>query len=138
MEVMVSKMRMFSVSASQEDPSYKVCRFVVCSAPIANYTDVAEWIGAPKNCVFNFHTTSRPDLPLELHIQSSFSQNYRSMRLQSMYKPAFTLVKTELRPPSKRALVFVDDRKQARLLGLELVSLAASDGDAALFMKESP
>ena len=133
LEVVVSKLRMFAASAAQE-PDYPGCRVVVLSAPIANYGDVAEWIGAPKNCVFNFAPTMRPELPLELHIQSSFSHNYREMRVQAMHKPAYGLLKNELKHPTKRGLLFVDDRQHARLSALELVGLAASDGKPELFM----
>lgn len=59
-----------------------------------------------------------------------------------MYKPAFSLIKNQLKSQnaaySKRCIVFVDDRKNSRLVALELVSLAASDGNLGLFSSESP
>ena len=63
---------MFTVSMSN-DPEFKdqmkPCRIVLLTVPIANYIDVAEWIGASKNCTLNFHPATRPGgASLELHI----------------------------------------------------------------------
>jgi pre-mRNA-splicing helicase BRR2 len=52
------------------------------STSLANYKDMAEWIGAVQ--VFNFHPSVRP-VPLEIAI-SGFDQNNQNSRLLAMQK----------------------------------------------------
>ena len=61
MEIIVSRMR-YIKSQLQSN-----LRIVGLSASVANAKDLGEWIGAPSNCVFNFHPASRP-VPLEIRV----------------------------------------------------------------------
>ncbi len=61
LEVVCSRMRYVS---SQID---KPIRIVGLSASLADYKDVAQWLGCSANATFNFHPSVRP-VPLELHV----------------------------------------------------------------------
>lgn len=87
-------------------------RIVGLSLSVADYKEMGEWIGAKH--VFNFSPTVRGN-NVQIII-SSFDQPQRSSRLESMIKSIKpNLVKDSLN------LVFVSDRKLARIAALELM-----------------
>jgi len=55
LEVVISRMRY--ISSQLETPF----RIIGLSSPVANYMDIAEWIGAPVQHTFNFHPNIRPN-----------------------------------------------------------------------------
>ncbi|CAD8198479.1 unnamed protein product [Paramecium octaurelia] len=104
MEVVVSRMRMISM----EIPF----RIVGLSLSVADYKEMSEWLGSKHT--FNFSPVIRPN---NIQIQiSSFDQCQRPLRIQAMIKQ----LKTSL-SPSELNIIYVSDRKQARVCALELM-----------------
>jgi pre-mRNA-splicing helicase BRR2 len=60
--VITSRMRYISTQLESS------IRIVALATSLANYRDVAEWIGATTGNIFNFHPNVRP-VPLEVSIQ---------------------------------------------------------------------
>ena len=85
---------------------------------------MAEWIGA--TAVFNFHPSVRP-VPLEIAIHG-FDQFNQNQRLLAMQKQVYQNIKQQAK--GKPTIIFVSDRKQARVLGLDLVTMCFSDNDS--------
>ena len=54
-----------------------------------------------------------------------------------MAKPAFNALKRHLNPSSGQGIVFVSDRKQARLTALDFVTFTATDDNSRQFMGEN-
>jgi len=76
MEVITSRMRYI---ASQLE---KRVRIIALGTSVANYKDIAEWIGASHSFTFNFHPNVRP-VPLDIQI-IGFEQNHKHSRILSM------------------------------------------------------
>jgi len=68
LEVIVSRMRY--ISSQLESP----IRFIALSSPIANYSTVAEWLGAES--VFNFSPSVRP-VQLDIFPKTFDHNDYR-------------------------------------------------------------
>ena len=105
-------------------------RMLGLSCPVANAKDLAQWLGVStdieQQCFFNFSPSVRPQ-PMEVSVLS-FEQFNRSSRLLAMAKPAFNQVIRHLgQSTDAKALVFVSDRKQVRLTGLDFVTFSAAD-----------
>lgn len=101
---------------------------------MANAKDVSDWLGVnfQEGC-FNFHPSIRascPSLgPLQVDVLV-FDHNVRSQRLLLMAKPIYNAIEKSLRPmPGQQGIVFVSDRKQARLCALDLVNFCSSNDD---------
>jgi len=123
LEVVCSRMRYISSQIEKQ------IRIVALSASLADARDVAQWLGCNSNCTFNFHPSVRP-LPLELHVQG-YNITHNASRLISMTKPVYNAIARH--SPHKPALVFVPTRKQARLTAIDMLTLAAADGQAGRF-----
>lgn len=129
-EVVASRIRFM-----QNEVQRKI-RIVALSTPLANAKDVSNWLGIsfPSN-TFNFHPSVRPN-PLEIHIQG-FDHNNKAVRLLAMHRPAYNSLKKSLSSSARdtQALVFVSDRKQARLTALDFLTFVQSEsGDQHLFI----
>eukprot|EP00743_Colponemidia_sp_Colp-15_P003837 GILK01004141.1.p1 GENE.GILK01004141.1~~GILK01004141.1.p1 ORF type:complete len:2133 (-),score=509.56 GILK01004141.1:241-6198(-) len=124
LEVIVSRMRY--ISAQTGNP----IRIIALSTSLSNAKDLGEWIGCKQNCLFNFAPTVRP-VPLELSIHGS-DIHHRASRLLAFAKPVYQAIKAQ--SPSKPVLIFVPDRKQARLTALDLLTYAAADEEASRFL----
>jgi len=124
LEAVVSRMRYISVQVQQP------IRIVALAASLANAKDVAEWIGAGSNGLFNFSPNVRT-VPLELVIQG-FDIHHRSTRLLAMSRPVYQSIKHY--SPDKPVIVFVPDRKQARMTAIDLLLHAASDDKPKRFL----
>lgn len=73
LEVIVS--RMCYISKQLE----KRCQIIGLATSVADYKEMAAWIGAPASNTFNFHPSARPvQLLIEL---TGFEQNQRKARL---------------------------------------------------------
>ncbi|CDW82626.1 u5 small nuclear ribonucleoprotein 200 kda helicase [Stylonychia lemnae] len=119
----------------QNEGENKNIRIIGLGTPIANSKDVANWLGIsfPQN-TFNFHPSVRP-VPLEIHIQG-FDHNNRQTRALAMERPAYNVLKKNLnKNTDSQAIIFVNDRKQARLLALDLISFVASDENPNRFLQ---
>lgn len=122
MEVVISRMRYMASSIERN------IRFIALGSSIANYKVVAEWMGAKD--IYNFMPNARP-IPLDIFIQS-FDHNNQALRLLAMSKPAYQAIKKNF--DNKPVMIFVPDRKQARLAALDLISCAASDDNSKIFL----
>ena len=127
LEAVVSRMRYISVQVQQP------IRIVALAASLANAKDVGEWIGAGSNGLFNFSPNVRT-VPLELVIQG-FDIHHRSTRLLAMSRPVYQSIKQF--SPEKPVIVFVPDRKQARMTAIDLLLHAASDDKPKRFLHVS-
>ncbi|CAG9834327.1 unnamed protein product [Diabrotica balteata] len=117
-EVVCSRMRY--ISSQIEKP----IRIIALSASLADYKDVAQWLGCNSNATFNFHPSVRP-VNLELHVQS-INITHNASRLIAMAKPVYNAILRH--SPHKPAIVFVPTRKQARLTAIDLLTYAAAEG----------
>jgi pre-mRNA-splicing helicase BRR2 len=105
-------------------------RIVGLAHSMADAKDVGEWIGAPPQALFAFPPGARP-LPLEVRIQAFDSPSFEA-RQRAMLRPCYAALLAHA-PAPKPALVFVPTRKHARLAALELLAIAAADGEPARF-----
>ena len=97
------------------------------SCPIANARDVAMWLGVDvdSGAYFNFSPSVRPQ-PIEATVQS-FDQFNRLSRLLAMAKPAYNQLRKQFSQGDCSGIVFVSDRKQARLTALDFVTFTTAD-----------
>jgi len=120
-------------------------RIVGLACPIANGRDISQWLGVSldSGSYFNFAPSVRP-LTIEKSVQT-FDQFTRYARLLSMAKPAFNHVKKHFacEAPDAQgvtkgsAIVFVGDRKQARITALDFVTYATCGEDPQMFKNAS-
>mmetsp|Transcript_57678 Transcript_57678/g.103593 ORF Transcript_57678/g.103593 Transcript_57678/m.103593 type:complete len:2173 (-) Transcript_57678:154-6672(-) len=127
LEAVVSRMRYISVQVKEP------IRIVALAASLANAKDVGEWIGASSTGLFNFSPNVRT-VPLEMVIQG-FDIHHRSTRLLAMSRPVYQSIKHY--SPDKPVIVFVPDRKQARMTAIDLLLHAASDDKPKRFLHVS-
>jgi len=124
LEAVVSRMRYISVQVQQP------IRIVALAASLANAKDVGEWIGASSTGLFNFSPNVRT-VPLEMVIQG-FDIHHRSTRLLAMSRPVYQSIKHY--SPDKPVIIFVPDRKQARMTAIDLLLHAAADDKPKRFL----
>eukprot|EP00392_Amoebophrya_sp_AT5.2_P002472 g2477.t1 len=124
-EAVVSRMRFLHM---QTNSSLRIVGF---AASLANAKDVAEWLGASFQTLFNFSPNVRA-VPLEMMIHG-FDIHNRTTRLQSMSRPVYQAIKNN--SPNKPVIVFVSDRKQCRIASIDLLLNAASDDAPKRFLK---
>ena len=124
LEVITSRMRYISNQVE------KSIRIIGAATSVANSRDIAEWIGASQNNTFNFHPNVRP-VPLEIYIQG-FDQPQRQIRLLAISKHIYQGVKQHSK--GKPVIIFVSDRKQARITAVDLVAMAGADNQAKRFL----
>ncbi|KAG5673800.1 hypothetical protein PVAND_003817 [Polypedilum vanderplanki] len=124
LEVVCSRMRYISSQIEKQ------IRIVALSSSLADYKDVAQWLGCNANTTFNFHPSVRP-IPLELHIQG-FSITHHASRIAAMSKPVYNaIIKYS---PHKPAIVFVTSRKLARLTAIDILTYCAAEGQSSRFL----
>jgi len=120
LEVICSRVRFMASQMSLKT------RIVALSAPVANVTEVAAWLGVKSSCVFNFSPNARP-IPLELHLQGHNVANAQA-RFTGMCRPAFlAILRYSLAKP---VLVFVPSRQMAKAAAMEMLTHAAAEGDS--------
>lgn len=124
LEVVVSRARYI---ASQME---RHMRIVGLSTPLANAKDFGDWIGATAQNIFAFSPNIRP-VPLDIHIQA-FETNHFSSRILAMAKPMYEAVVK--RSSARPVIVFVPSRKQAQLTAIDMLTFAASGGQAGRFL----
>jgi pre-mRNA-splicing helicase BRR2 len=122
-EIIMSRMRY--ISKQMEKP----LRIVALGAPIANASDIGEWIGALNHATFNFHPSARP-VPLQIELLG-FDSPFHESRLEAMVKPAYhNIVQRNV-----QTIMFVPSWKVARMATLDLLSFAAAEGKEKQFLK---
>jgi pre-mRNA-splicing helicase BRR2 len=127
-EVIISRMRYISSQLENK------IRIVALSTSLANARDVAEWIGASSQSLFNFHPNVRP-VPLEIHLQGYNIPHFASLML-AMSKPAYLAINNH--SPDKPVIIFVPSRKQCRLTAVELLTHCAAENAQKRFLHCSP
>lgn len=129
-----------------ENQTEKQMRFIALGTSLANPLQLAEWLGIKPSHVLNFNPNVRPN-KLEIYIQG-FDQAERKMRLIAMAKPLYNAIKTHAvqnqvcrrggklldESVKKPVMVYVSDRKQARLCALDLLTFAAMDDAPKRFL----
>lgn len=154
-EVALSRTRYISSQLEEASEGDHKIRIVALSEPLANGNDVADWLGCSPAAVFNFDASARPT-PLRIHLQSFLfddtASNNKSL-LNAMTRPAFLSILEAFdanEPGSPTALVYVDNRKQARALAVDLMTLSMAESarrvhgspdlpdDYSLFCRGSP
>jgi pre-mRNA-splicing helicase BRR2 len=76
-EVIVSRMRYISTQVSQK------IQIIGLATSVADYMDMARWIGCQPANAYNFHPNVRAN-PMEIVIQA-FEQPHRKSRLLAMH-----------------------------------------------------
>ncbi|OMJ14023.1 U5 small nuclear ribonucleoprotein [Smittium culicis] len=111
-------------------------RIVALSVPLANAKDISSWLGIPKSNTFNFHPMVRPT-PLDIHIQSHHIGNFASIML-SMVRPVYMAITNSNLDASNsslsRSIVYVANRKQARLTAAQLLTYSIAEGYPERFL----
>ena len=127
LEVVTSRMRYMATQLE------KHIRIVGLATSVANYKSISEWIGANSNFSFNFHPNVRP-VPLEIYIHG-FDQSNKKARIYSMEKYVYQGIKQQSK--GKPVVIFVSDRKQARITALNLLTMTYSDNKPKQFLTVS-
>eukprot|EP01053_Blabericola_migrator_P009905 Blabericola_migrator_1__9904@NODE_546_length_7708_cov_75_909174_g412_i0_p1_GENE_NODE_546_length_7708_cov_75_909174_g412_i0NODE_546_length_7708_cov_75_909174_g412_i0_p1_ORF_typecomplete_len2199_score411_50Sec63/PF02889_16/5_1e82Sec63/PF02889_16/1_6e58DEAD/PF00270_29/4_8e27DEAD/PF00270_29/7_4e15Helicase_PWI/PF18149_1/1_5e24Helicase_PWI/PF18149_1/5_2e03Helicase_PWI/PF18149_1/6_2e03Helicase_C/PF00271_31/4_9e16Helicase_C/PF00271_31/0_00017ResIII/PF04851_15/4_6e14ResIII/PF04851_15/0_064AAA_22/PF13401_ len=123
MEAAVSRTRFISASKDLN------CRIVAVGSSIGNAKDVADWLGVQNpGSIFNFHPNTRP-VSIELFIHR-FDLADRQSRILAIYQP---LCHTIQRLGNKPCIVVSPDRREARLMALELLLHVAADNKGEMF-----
>jgi len=117
-EVIVSRMRYMATQLTSSST-----RMLCLSSSLANSKEIADWMGVPTKCIFNFGVKVRP-VPLDTVIQSVDVNNF-SARMMAMAKPVFSGIKRN--SDGKPVLVFVPSRRQAQLTAIDLMTFSSSD-----------
>lgn len=105
-------------------------RIVALSASLTNAKDVASWLDCT---LFNFPPTARP-IHLDLYI-NGFNQSHTASRLAAMIRPVYSaVVRHGGKVKPKPALIFVPNRRQARSLAVDLLTLALADRQEDRFL----
>eukprot|EP00915_Cephaloidophora_sp_WS-2016_P003244 GHVH01004364.1.p1 GENE.GHVH01004364.1~~GHVH01004364.1.p1 ORF type:complete len:2220 (+),score=424.86 GHVH01004364.1:55-6660(+) len=97
------------------DLSTRICAF---SASLSNAKDVADWLGCPSAGYFNFSPGIRP-VPVEIAIQGLDIVDF-DHRLRATLPLTYRHIRRNA-PRHDPVLVFVPDRKQARIASIDLL-----------------
>lgn len=129
LEVVISRLRFMSHETENK------IRFVALGTSFANPIHISEWLGINHKYIYNFNPNVRPN-KLEIYIQGSDSVS-RKIRLMAMAKPLYVALKNHgsTNQKSKQpCMIYVSDRKQARITALDLLTQAASDDNEKMFL----
>ena len=113
-EMVCSRMRFMAFHLERK------IRIVALGYPVANFSDVGNWLGIEKEFLFNFHPLSRP-VPLEIFVKG-FTITHAGSRLAAMSKPVFNAIANEA--GGKGCVVFVPSRKDVGLTAFDLMTFA--------------
>ena len=131
-EIALSRTRF--ISAQLEEAGGSGIRIVALSECLANAHDVADWLGCPQVAIFNFDASAR-STPLRIHLQSfvfdDTVSNNQSL-LSAMTRPSFLSILESFEDHSDDvsgscAIVYVDNRRQARSLAVDFMTLAMAE-----------
>jgi pre-mRNA-splicing helicase BRR2 len=125
LEVVLSRLRFM------ESQLEKNIRYIALGTSLANPTHLADWLNINPNNVFNFNPHVRPN-KLEVFI-TGFDQVNRKLRLLAMSKPLYTAIKTH--SEKKPVMIYVSDRKQAKIRALDLLTLSVMDDKPDYFKR---
>lgn len=116
-EVAISRMRHM---AAETQSALRVC---AAGSSLATSGDLADWLGVPANCNFNFQPDTR-NLNIEV-VFRGFPQYYREIRHLSVQNAIFPIVQ-ECASSQTPVLIFVTSRHQARQLAIDILIRAGN------------
>ena len=159
-EIALSRTRF--ISAQFEEAGGNRIRIIALSEGLANAHDIADWLGCPQVATFNFDSSARPT-PLRINLQSFVFDDTISndqTLLTAMTRPAFLSIlehfegvvaaEEEEEDLGPCAIIYVDNRRQARSLAVDLMTLTMAESsrisntkpeivdDFSLFARGSP
>jgi len=127
MEVVVSRMRY--ISKQLEDSNQSGFRIIGLSASVADYQEVASWMSVPQHNMFNFHPSVRQN-SVEI-VFNSYDQHIREARIHNMQRS----IVNQIKHFNRNSMVFVSDKKQAKLTALDFVSLLSTSTNSPKRMR---
>lgn len=138
LEAIVSRTRFISQHMQNENVNSEWTRIIGLSTAIANPHDLADWLGidtighsmSANRGLYNFRPSVRP-IPMEVHVQGYSGKHY-CPRMATMNKPCYAAIKQH--SPTQPTLIFVASRRQTRLTALDIISYAAADENAKIFL----
>jgi pre-mRNA-splicing helicase BRR2 len=117
-EQVLSRMRLMAAQLEAD------MRVVALSVPLANGRDIAEWLGAKGQAIFNFSPNERVNFPLKVRL-SSFTIPHHPSLMISMARPTYSAL---IQSNEQKAVVFVNDRRQCVESSYDIIRLAQTDG----------
>lgn len=123
-EVVISRLRYIFIELEIQ------LRIIAMSVSTANSRDVCDWLGVDENCIFNFHPNVRP-IGLDIYIYGFDHYNPKS-RFHSMTRNLYRNI--NIHTSREPILLFVSDRKAARLTAADLYSYARCEGNEEKFL----
>ena len=111
------------ISKQVEQEKGQMFRIIGLAASIADYQETAGWISSPPHNTYNFHPSVRQN-SVEI-VFNSYDQHIRQSRLHNMQRSIVQNAKHY----GKKSVVFVNDRRQAKLSALDFVSLLSTDNN---------
>jgi activating signal cointegrator complex subunit 3 len=138
LEAIVSRTRLISSYMQTNNTASEWTRIIGLSTAIANPHDLADWLGIKtkgntidvNRGLYNFRASVRP-IPMKVHVQA-FSGKHYCARMATMNKPCYAAIKVH--SPNQPTLIFVASRRQTRLTALDIISYAAADEKAKMFL----
>lgn len=107
-------------------------RTVGLSVPLANGRDVAEWLGAKGQAVFNFAPSERVNFPLKVRL-SSFTIPHHPSLMIAMARPTYAAVSQS---DEQKSVVFVNDRRQCIETSIDIARHATTDDNTFLAIEQ--
>jgi len=127
LEFIISRMRYV------EDQTGNNIRFIALSAPIANYDDVAQWIGVGARTRFNFPMSNRP-VPLDIIISEKGSEiNGYDDRQIAFLKPCYAYIQ-RFSSQEDPVIIFAPNRKYTRTIASDIMAFAALEENPKKFL----
>jgi pre-mRNA-splicing helicase BRR2 len=123
-EVIISRLRYIFIELDIQ------LRFIAMACSTANSRDVCDWLGVEDSCIFNFHPNVRP-IGLDIYIYG-FDHYAPKSRFHSMTRNLYRSI--NLHTTKESILIFVSDRKSARLTAADLYSYARCEGTEERFL----
>ncbi|KAM0787951.1 hypothetical protein ACM66B_006155 [Microbotryomycetes sp. NB124-2] len=110
--------------------TYSSLRVVGTSAPMADATALAEWLGAPEHATYSFSPSTRASAVTTSF--QAFTTPHSVSLLKNMIKPAYMA----MRETTGTAICFVPSRAQSRYTARDLVTQSGADLEST-FVGES-
>ena len=102
-------------------------RFIALATSVANYNDLADWIGARAR--YNFPLSNRP-MPLETKLVGSDINSYEDRQI-ALLRPCYAHIGRY--SPNNPVIIFAPNRKYTRTIASDLMALAAAEVNKHIF-----
>jgi pre-mRNA-splicing helicase BRR2 len=124
LEMIVSRMRYM------ENQTGNKMRFIALSTTVANYNNLADWIGATNRGRFNFPLSNR-QISLDMHVSGSDINSYEDRQI-AFLKPAYSYINRY--SENDPIIIFAPNRKYTRTISSDLVALTANEENSFRFL----